>query len=378
MTGQPTRSVLAQPQKSEPTKIVFVGGDKHVYIVNYDGTHKQLLTPKNIPVTDVAWSPNGKEILFCSCIDSRYNDTARFYVMDVDSKGMTKLELAKTGIQPPAWSPNGQQIVFAALAASQENLFTINKDGTNKRLITHINGSIRQFSWSPNGQYIAFVVSESDQYHLYIVNMDDLTQSGPFATGIWGISWSPDSRTIAWSPIFNSGDGRVRILNIENHVERVVSNGEVDGGVVWLSNSQKLIFSWQIQGVLQLYSVNSDGTHLTNLTNNDQVSESFFDVSSDDSHLAFISNAGYGKRALFTSKIDGTERHQVIETGRDEDWPPKWSPDNQHIAFVTGDSTSHWYLNIIDPDGTNKKQIGIILLFDGEQFAWQPLKHDIP
>jgi TolB protein len=70
----------------------------------------------------VAWSPDGRFILFTSHRDHQDNYTD-VYVMRPDGSGVRRLTHQRA--YTPAWSPDGEHIVFSA-----PGLFVMNPDGT--------------------------------------------------------------------------------------------------------------------------------------------------------------------------------------------------------------------------------------------------------
>jgi Tol biopolymer transport system component len=70
----------------------------------------------------VAWSPDGRSILFTSHRDHPHNYTD-VYVMRPDGSGVRRLTHQRA--YTPAWSPDGEHIVFSA-----PGLFVMNPDGT--------------------------------------------------------------------------------------------------------------------------------------------------------------------------------------------------------------------------------------------------------
>jgi Tol biopolymer transport system component len=70
----------------------------------------------------VAWSPDGRSILFASHRDHTDNSTD-LYVMRPDGSGVKRLTRANG--ETPAWSPDGRYIVFSA-----GGLFVMRADGS--------------------------------------------------------------------------------------------------------------------------------------------------------------------------------------------------------------------------------------------------------
>ncbi|GAB5482335.1 MAG: S9 family peptidase [Parasphingorhabdus sp.] len=59
-----------------------------------------------------------------------------------------------------AWSPDGQQISYQANTDIGTQIFLMNRDGSNVRQITALQGGINSYIWSPDGRYMALKLSE--------------------------------------------------------------------------------------------------------------------------------------------------------------------------------------------------------------------------
>lgn len=116
--------------------------------------------------------------------------------------------------------------------------------------------------------------------------------------------------------------------------------------------------------VQDIYTMNIDGTGLKNLTNNgDSRDLGYFDYersyhptwSPDGETLAFtheISDGVHGSR-IYTMKADGTERTDITDDGSAHESDPAWSPDGQKIAFVNG----NYDIGVMNADGTERTRL---------------------
>ena len=82
-------------------------------------------------------------------------------VLEHVGKARQRLELPVDGITNPAWSPDGKQLVFTGLDQGVSDLFTVNTDGTGLRRLTDDRHADLHPAWSPDGQTIAFVTDRS-------------------------------------------------------------------------------------------------------------------------------------------------------------------------------------------------------------------------
>jgi dipeptidyl aminopeptidase/acylaminoacyl peptidase len=132
----------------------------------------------------------------------------------------------------PAWSPDGARVAFFSNAASQaqQQIFIASADGRGVRQLTHLEGAVQGMKWSPNGRYIAIlhiahphrsagalaagarqvgvIGSVIDEQRLAIVDsasgaVRELTPANAY---VYEYGWSPDSRRIAYTYAYGSGD----------------------------------------------------------------------------------------------------------------------------------------------------------------------------
>jgi len=115
----------------------------------------------------VAWSPNGRQLVFASVNDdgsgAKPIGGRALYV--VAANGSRVRRLTPWALQAggrPDWSPDGRRILFHSysnrLGGFGVNLFTVRPDGAGLRELTHIQASDRVLggSYSPDGTSIVF------------------------------------------------------------------------------------------------------------------------------------------------------------------------------------------------------------------------------
>jgi Tol biopolymer transport system component len=95
----------------------------------------------------------------------------------------------------------------------------------------------------------------------------------------------------------------------------------------------KIAFTRQhADGTTDVYTVNPDGTGLTQLTNaagNDEQPA----ISADGTKIAFASDRT-GDWKIYTMNVDGSNVTPVSDITNDFDWEPAWSPEGDQIAWT--------------------------------------------
>jgi len=111
----------------------------------------------------VAWSPNGKRLVFASVNEDR----RALYVVGANGTGLKRLtpwSLEAGG--RPDWSPDGKRILFRShsnrLGGFGVDLYTVRPNGTGLSRLTHLPSSERVLggSYSPDGRSIVFSTTD--------------------------------------------------------------------------------------------------------------------------------------------------------------------------------------------------------------------------
>ena len=190
-------------------RLDFTGRSLGLYTANPDGTDQRLLT--GLPSSFSDWAPDGKRIAF-DFFDSEGNEQ----IGTINSDGTDFKQITSgPGIhEAPTWSPDGSQIVFdySPLLPVGPGFFTsiyvMNSDGSNPRLVTTTTDTFDvEPKFSPDGKQILFVRIRRDittvdglQFQAILVMNSDgslVRQLTP-----WGVAehpnWSPDNKWITF------------------------------------------------------------------------------------------------------------------------------------------------------------------------------------
>ncbi len=101
--------------------------------MNADGSARTRITFGNAKLSRVpAWSPDGTKIAFSSNRDG--ND--EIYTMNPDGTGVTRLTFAPGVDLNPAWSPDSQRIAWYSNRDGNDEIYVMNADGSNVVRVT--------------------------------------------------------------------------------------------------------------------------------------------------------------------------------------------------------------------------------------------------
>jgi len=149
-----------------------------IFEANPDGSELKRLT--NAPGYDAegSYSPDGKQIVFCSKRDGNLE----LYIMDADGKNARKLTNAPGCYNGgPFFSPDGKRVIFRSDRKEKDRLqlYVINTDGTGERALTD---NDKWVYWAPfwykDGKHIIYTAADHSDptarpnYDLYWMNIE--------------------------------------------------------------------------------------------------------------------------------------------------------------------------------------------------------------
>lgn len=271
--GKPLRFTWSEKSDYMPRwspdgkKIAFISNrhdekQPQIYLIPFNGGEARKLTDLKGSISLLDWSPDGRKLLVTFTkkdeeelkreknehkrklgIVSRrvtrirfkldgmgYRPVERIHIWTVDVRTEKAAQLtdgkqhAEYG--PPSWSPDGKKIVFLSnisddpdLDPAATDLFTMDSDGSNRKIIETPEGSKLMPVFSPDGQHIAYYGKKGKenswrQMRLWVVPVDgigkarNLTGKYDFNVSSWTLNdlpeglhqsapvWSPDGGSI--------------------------------------------------------------------------------------------------------------------------------------------------------------------------------------
>lgn len=192
-----------------------------IFSCNQDGTDLVQVTKEQGYDAEAAFSPDGKQIVFCS-LRAGYErelsaedklrlerDPAWFgdiYLMNADGSNVRRLTTAPGYDGGPFFSPDGQRIIWRRFDESGMNadVYTMKLDGTDVRRLT----DFKAMSWAPyyhpSGEYAVFTTNKLgfENFELYVV--DAAGRKEPvrvsYTDGFDGLPvFSPDGGKLCWT-----------------------------------------------------------------------------------------------------------------------------------------------------------------------------------
>ena len=182
------------------TKIAFTStrdGNSELYLINADGTGMRRLTHHPGIDTSPCWSPTSREIAFTS----DRTGSPQIYAMDTEGLNLRRISYQGSYNDSPSWSPSRQRSEIAFTSRIERGPFDIvvyDFQTRQTRQLTTGRGSNESPDWSPNGLHLVFTSSRTGSDQIFSMNRDGsnqrrLTRVGKNTTPQWGPITGQDS-----------------------------------------------------------------------------------------------------------------------------------------------------------------------------------------
>lgn len=218
-------------------------------------------------------SPDGEKLAFVSDSDGD-ND---IYIFDTVSRDVEKLVDTPTTEWFPSWSPDGGQLAFVSDFSGTSSVYVINDDGTGMQQVTDSPSQDWRPSWSPDGEQIVF--QRGGHYegaNLYILTLDTgeiapLTND-PLPVFNGNPAWSPLGDLIAFTSDIN-GNHDIFVVSADGSGRRAVSATQNNEDLAsWSPDGSQIVFTIDLgSNNHEIFTIRSNGTGLTRLTNTPQM-----------------------------------------------------------------------------------------------------------
>jgi dipeptidyl aminopeptidase/acylaminoacyl peptidase len=259
----------------------------------------------------------------------------------------------------PVVSPKGDTVAFT----QRGQIWLVGASGTPAAAqAAKLRGNAGALAWSPDGSHLAFASSRGT--HAFIGALDVTTKAvtwlGPSLDTDLAPAWSPDGRRIAFIrtppvrgllPFFPQRQGHpwsIHVADVKTGTSRevwrasegrgsVFQGGDIRRPLVWTADD-RLVFPWERDGWLHLYSMPSAGGTAMLLT------PGAFEVDgvsyAADARLAVISSNqdDIDRRHLWRVATAGGTPATALTTGRGLEWAPALMADGASVAFIRGDA----------------------------------------
>jgi Tol biopolymer transport system component len=297
-----------------------------VWLADIAADGSRPLGPGNAPV----FSPDGKSVAA--------GDGHDLVVYDLASGERRVVATVQEHATWPSWSPDGRELAFTEInpdGGESPDVRLAGASGFGSRILAR---DSRRAYWSPDGTSIAvlrlLMLPAGTPAAIDILRPDGSLESELASDGAYTLSWSPDSRAIA----YNTADlTEAVVVDVDGGSRKVVATGGTDGAIAdvsWRPGGRRLalvFWSGPAQRAAlhpQLFAVDPAGGLVRQLTTGAEHGQP--DWSANGEWLALMERVDK-RSSILVMHADGSAARRVA-TGSE----PALSPAAARLAFVRG------------------------------------------
>jgi Tol biopolymer transport system component len=248
----------------------------------------------------------------------------------------------------PAWSPDGTRIAFQTSQDNEYHVYTMAADGSDRRLITQGQNDDRHAVWSPDGSMLAIDTGTELKREIALVDLasgtrTQITNLGGFASFP---SWSPDGSRLSFY-VYQNGvldlwtvnkDGSKAVQMTQSLASEKKSQCTFAcHAAAWSPDGSRLAYADGDQ--LHVYTMRSDdGTDQIKVSVDDPTGRSHFPAYLGDGRLAYVTehiSPGQSWTDIWAVVPGTTQQPAALLQDVQVQGPFEFSPDGQKLLFAS-------------------------------------------
>jgi TolB protein len=243
--------------------------------------------------------------------------------MDWDGKRIVKTGVKGDIILSPHWSRDGKKLLYSAERNRQWGIYLLDFTSMRERKVFSSRGTNIVGDFMPGGSEFTFSSSKAGTPDLY--KMDLTNNKVGRLTSSYGIevspAVSPDSRYIAFVSDRGGSPQIYKMRADGSDVNRITFEGSYNTSPAWSPKGDKIVFVSR-RGANEIFTINPDGTGLTQLTSRGNNEDPSF---SPDGRFITFSSDRDGSKGIYIMRANGEAQKRITPRSL-RALHPRWAP----------------------------------------------------
>ena len=257
------------------TQMAFVssrGGNKELWIMDYDGASQRPLTSlRSISLTP-RWSPDASRIAFtCYRPGPERVTSAQICMYSMDLNKVVSFPPFRGTNSAPAWSPDGSQLIFSSSMQGNPELFVTNANGGSPKRLTVTKAANTSPAWNPKtGQTVVFVSDRGGIPKLFMMDAEGTNVSEidvPDKGYVIDPAWAPNGQLLAFSWRRPDGNFDIYLMDVASRqIVQITRDAAKNERPSWAPDGRHIVFESTRTGQRQIWVMLADGSQAHALT----------------------------------------------------------------------------------------------------------------
>ena len=298
--------------------------------------------------SDPRISPNGKKIVYARNFMDIMKDRVRsnLWITDFDGADNRPLTTGNLNDYSPRWSPDGKKLLYLSNNNGTTQVYLRWMDTGQTAKLTNLTSSPGSISWSPDSRWIAFT--------MFVPGKNPRLSTMPEKPK--GADWAPAAKYIDKLTYRADGGGfldpgyrHIFVLPAQGGTPRQITSGSYNhaGPICWTKDSQSILFSsnrnenWELNPInSEVYQVVLATGEIKALTSRQGPDRNPV-LSPSGKQIAYLGfddrYQGYQVTKLYVMDADGTNSRVITGQLDRAVQTPQWSADGKSIYFLYDD-----------------------------------------